>query len=188
MWVNNLSTVIATWRNGPPGSWRGRMVLREVDVAEWSSGSWVGVGMNMSANVWRETMPNALLYKTMQTCTFTITFRHRTHYVFVSCVFFGHDSFMYNEPHVHIVGHTRPFALFTNFPEWGSHCIVTSLSANNNCLIKIDRVFCTNYFMSIHNFRCSVQLIKIAKRYQKRMFEKHIVSNMLALKSTLYAS
>ena len=66
--------------------------------------------------------------------------------------------------------------------------MVTSLSANNNCLIKLDRVSCTNYFMSIHNFRCSVQLIKIAKRYEKRMFEKHIVSNMLALKSTLYAS
>ena len=25
------------------------------------------------------------------------------------------------------------FALFTNFPERGSHCILTSLSANNNC-------------------------------------------------------
>ena len=65
-----------------------------------------------------------------------------------------------------------PFALFTNFPEWGSHCIVTALAANNNCLIKLDRVSCTNYFMSIHNFRCSVQLIKIAKPDQKRMFEK----------------
>ena len=80
------------------------------------------------------------------------------------------------------------FALFTNFPEWGSHCIVTSLSANNNCLIKLDRVSCTNYFMSIHNFRCRVQLIKISKPGQKRMFEKHSVSKMLALKSTLYAS
>ena len=65
---------------------------------------------------------------------------------------------------------------------------MTSLSSNNNYLIKLDSVSCTNYFMSIHNFLCSVQLIKISTPDQKRMFEKHIVSKMLALKSTLYAS
>ena len=31
--------------------------------------------------------------------------------------------------------------------------------------------------MSTHNFRCSVQLIKIAKPDKKRMFEKHCVQD-----------
>ena len=38
-------------------------------------------------------------------------------------------------------------ALCTNFPERGSHCIVTSLSANKYFEIELDRVSCTNYFM-----------------------------------------
>ena len=42
--------------------------------------------------------------------------------------------------------------------------------------------------MSIHNFRCSVQLINISIRDKNECLKKHIVSKMLALKSTLYAS
>ena len=61
------------------------------------------------------------------------------------------------------------FALCTNFPERGSHCIVTSLSANKYVLIKLDRVSCTHYFMSIHNLRYSVQLIKIATRIKTNL-------------------
>ena len=34
-------------------------------------------------------------------------------------------------------------------------------------LIKPDRVSCTNYFMSIHYFRCSVQMIRIVKLDKK---------------------
>ena len=41
---------------------------------------------------------------------------------------------------------------------------MTSLFANTYFLIKLDRVSCTNYFMSIHNLRYSVQLIQIATR------------------------
>ena len=62
----------------------------------------------------------------------------------------------------------------------GSHCIVKSLSANNNFLIKLDRVSCTNYFMSINNPRYSIKLIKIATRNKK--------SKILALQTTLCAS
>ena len=39
-------------------------------------------------------------------------------------------------------------------------------------LIKLDRVSCTNYFMSIHNLRYNVQLIIIATR-NKEIFEKN---------------
>ena len=64
------------------------------------------------------------------------------------------------------------FALCTNFPERGSHCIVTSLSANtNNFKIKLDRVSC-RHFMSIHNLQCRVKLNKIGKRDKKKIFEK----------------
>ena len=63
------------------------------------------------------------------------------------------------------------FALCTIFPERGSHCIVTSLSANKYFLIKQDRVSCTNYFMSIHNIRYNVQLIIIATQ-NNEIFEK----------------
>ena len=63
------------------------------------------------------------------------------------------------------------FALCTNLPEKGTHCIVTSLSANQYFLIKLDSVSCTHYFMSIHNLRYSVQLIKIATR-NKKIFDK----------------
>ena len=44
----------------------------------------------------------------------------------------------------------------------------TVLSENKQLFIKLGRVSCTgtNYFISIDNFRCSVQLIKIAKRDQ----------------------
>ncbi len=61
------------------------------------------------------------------------------------------------------------------------HCDV--IVGKQYFLIKLDRVSCTNYFMSIRNFRCSVHLIIIAKPD-----EKDILSKMLALKSTLYAS
>ena len=44
---------------------------------------------------------------------------------------------------------------------------MTSLSANQYFLIKLDSVSCTHYFMSIHNLRYSVQLIKIATRNKK---------------------
>ena len=54
-------------------------------------------------------------------------------------------------------------ALFTHFPEWGSHCIVPKQIFFN----EIGHVSSTNYFMSIHNFRCSVQLMEIAKRDKK---------------------
>ena len=65
----------------------------------------------------------------------------------------------------------RVFALCTNFPNRGSHCIVTSLSANQYFLIKLDSVSCTHYFISNHNLRYCVQLIKIATR-NKNIFEK----------------
>ena len=42
--------------------------------------------------------------------------------------------------------------------------------------------------MAIHNFRCSVQLFEIAKRDKEESLKKQILSEMLALKSTLYAS
>ena len=58
-----------------------------------------------------------------------------------------------------------------NFPEKGSHCIVTSISANKYFLIKLDLVSSTNYFMSIHKLRYNVQLIIIATR-NKEIFEK----------------
>ena len=45
---------------------------------------------------------------------------------------------------------------------------MTSLSANQYFLIKLDSVSCTHYFMSIHNLRYSVQLIKIAMRNKKK--------------------
>ena len=38
-------------------------------------------------------------------------------------------------------------------------------------IIKLDHVSCTNYFMSIHNLRYSVQLTKIATR-NKKIFEQ----------------
>ena len=63
------------------------------------------------------------------------------------------------------------FALCTNFPERGSHCIVTSLLADKYVLIKLDRVSCTHYFMSIHNLRYSVQLIKIATRIKTNLWK-----------------
>ena len=63
------------------------------------------------------------------------------------------------------------FALCTNFSERGSHCIVMSLLANTYFLIKLDRVSCTNYFMSIHNLRYSVQLIQIATRNKTNLWK-----------------
>ena len=82
----------------------------------------------------------------------------------------------------------------TNFPERGSHCIVTSLSANQYFLIKLDRVSCTNYFMSIHNLRYSVQLIKIATRNKKILdkiprfwrFKQHCASHSYVCRHGLY--
>ena len=45
----------------------------------------------------------------------------------------GNQLVMYNiNYYIVVVFRKAPFALFTNFPEGGSHCIVTSLSANNN--------------------------------------------------------
>ena len=63
------------------------------------------------------------------------------------------------------------FALCTNFSERGSHCIVTSLLANTYFVIKLDRVSCTNYFMSIHNLRYSVQRIQIATRNKTNLWK-----------------
>ena len=60
---------------------------------------------------------------------------------------------------------TSTFALFTNFFQIEA---ATALSANNELLIKLDRVSCTNCFMSIHNIRRSVKPIKIAKRDTRR--------------------
>ena len=51
--------------------------------------------------------------------------------------------------------------------------------------VKLDRISCTNYFMSIHNLRYSLQLIKIATR-NKQIFEKKFT--ILALQTTLCAS
>ena len=47
----------------------------------------------------------------------------------------------------------------------------TALSRNKYFKNEICLVSCrpTNYFMSIHNFRCSVQLMKIAKRDKKSL-------------------
>ena len=42
--------------------------------------------------------------------------------------------------------------------------------------------------MSIHNLQSRVKLNKIGKRDNKKSLKKHAVSNILALKSTLYAS
>ena len=51
------------------------------------------------------------------------------------------------------------------------HCDV--IIGKHYFLIKLDRISCTNYFMSIHNRRCRVKLIKIAKRDEKkRIFVK----------------
>ena len=49
----------------------------------------------------------------------------------------------------------------------------TALSSKTNTFFvcKLDLVSCTNYFTPIHNFRCSVQLIKVAKR-DNTIFEK----------------
>ena len=58
----------------------------------------------------------------------------------------------------------KPFALFTNFPQRGSPCIVCKIKKKLNVCVS-----CTNYFLSIHNLRCSVQLIKIAKGEKKSL-------------------
>ena len=52
------------------------------------------------------------------------------------------------------------------------HCDV--IVGKQQFSIKLDRVSCTNYFMSIHNFRCSVQLIKIAKPDKKECLKNKL--------------
>ena len=46
----------------------------------------------------------------------------------------------------------------------------TALFTNKQLWIKLGRILCTHYFMSIHNLRCSVQLIEIAKQ---KSLKKH---------------
>ena len=64
----------------------------------------------------------------------------------------------------------------------------TALSANKYILIKLDRVSCTNYSMSVYNLRCSFQLIKILNRDFKKSLKKYIVSKILALQTIMCAS
>ena len=66
------------------------------------------------------------------------------------------------------------------------HCDV--IIGKHYFLIKLHRVFCTHYFMSIHNLQCRVNLNKIGKRDNKKSLKNTLYSIILALKSTLYAS
>ena len=62
----------------------------------------------------------------------------------------------------------------------------TALFANKYFSIKLDRVSCTSYFMSIHNLRCRVQLIKIAKRDLKKSFKDEIEGKKTLLLAQMY--
>ena len=55
------------------------------------------------------------------------------------------------------------------------HCDV--IIGKQYVLIKLDRVSCTNYFMSIHNLQCRVKLNKIGKRDKKKSLKKHCIQD-----------